>query len=177
MIRSSKVVLTLFACAAASCAWLAVRSGESIVSSAVAFPAGPAGGDPPADAPRNPSIPPSTRRAVQAATHRLDSVVRPGMAKVDEARAGLVRVSGRVRRAGRALANYSLAFHDLGAGPDADKADWDFTDEDGRYEVRVPPADYRVLDEDHGVWLTNVAVPSGRPEQVLDIELPIGLVR
>ena len=84
-----------------------------------------------------------------------------------------MHVSGRVRRGGRPLADLSLAFHALG-DPGTDEADWDSTDENGRYEVRIPPANYRVLDDDHGAFLVSVSVPSGTRAHVLDIELPAG---
>ena len=87
---------------------------------------------------------------------------------------GLVRVHGQVRRGSRPVPNYDLVFQSLGEGPDFGEEDWDFTDEDGRYEVRLPAATYAVLNDDEGPCLTYVVAPKGKDEVVLDIDLPFG---
>ena len=86
----------------------------------------------------------------------------------------LVRVHGLVLRDGRPAANYDLVFQTMGFGPDNEEEDWDFTDENGRYEVELPPACYVVRNDDEGPWLANVVVPKGKDELVLNIDLPLG---
>ncbi len=83
---------------------------------------------------------------------------------------GLVRVHGQVRWAGRPVSDYDLAFQ--AAGEKAGETDWDFTDEDGRYEVLLPASSYAVLHDDEGHWVADVVVPEGRDELVLDFDLP-----
>ena len=85
---------------------------------------------------------------------------------------GLVRVYGLVRRDGRPVANYDLVFQTMGWGPDNEEGDWDFTDEQGRYEVELLPACYVVRNDDEGPWLANVVVPEGKDELVVNIDLP-----
>jgi hypothetical protein len=50
--------------------------------------------------------------------------------------------------------------------------DWDFTDEDGRYEVEVPPGRYDVVSNENDVEtrLARVIVPADSAELALDLE-------
>ncbi len=87
---------------------------------------------------------------------------------------GLVRVHGQVRKDGRPVADYDLVFQPIVGGLDSDREDWDFTDENGRYEVELPAACYVVRKDDEGPWLANAVVPKGKDELVLNIDLPFG---
>ena len=88
-----------------------------------------------------------------------------------------MRVHGQVRRSGFPVAGYDLVFQAVGGGLDGDEDDWDFTDVDGRYQVRLPAASYVVRNDDEGPWTTNVVVPRGVDELVVDIDLPLGVIR
>ena len=79
-----------------------------------------------------------------------------------------VRVRGQVRRAGRAVADYVLAFRDS----DDDEVEWEFTDDEGRFEVELSPASYVVMNDDEGTCAANVVVSAGETELVLNIDLP-----
>ena len=111
------------------------------------------------------------RRAVQA----VSSEAPPGdreATRVSSSPRALVLVQGQVRRRGRPLAGYDLAFHTLGKGVAEREADWDFTDEEGRYQVRLPAARYLVRNEDEERWLGGVVVPEGEGRVVIDLDLP-----
>ena len=87
-----------------------------------------------------------------------------------------VHVHGRVTRRGRPVPDYDLLFHIAGAGLD-DWEEWDFTDDDGAFEVFLKPGGYLVRNDDDGPWLTNVEVGREEKEHLLNIELPSGVVR
>jgi len=81
-----------------------------------------------------------------------------------------VRVHGRVWRAGRPAEGVSLAFVPAGQGPEGEESDWDFSGDDGAYEVHLPAATYRVVcdDEEGG---TELRVPAGVDALTLDLHL------
>ena len=83
-----------------------------------------------------------------------------------------VRVRGFVLRGGRPVPDYDLEFQPVGSGTGDE--DWDFTDGDGRYEVRLPAAGYDVLGGDPGERIAAVVVLEGARELVVDIHLPVG---
>jgi len=80
-----------------------------------------------------------------------------------------VRVSGRVLRDGRPLEDYDLEFRATSAGLEPGSGDWDFTAEDGRYEVWLAPGEYLVANGD-GAELARVVVPADRAERTLDLD-------
>ena len=86
----------------------------------------------------------------------------------------LVRVHGQVRRSGVPVEGFDLSFREPGSGQDEEnEEDWSFTDEDGRYEVELrAERRYVVVDDDDESYVTEVAVPGGESELVLDIYLP-----
>ena len=79
-------------------------------------------------------------------------------------------VHGRVRRAGAAIEGFDLVFEPLDR-PLGSPGDWDFTDDEGRYEVEVPPGSYAVRRDDDGAWVRDALVPAGLEELELDIDL------
>lgn len=82
----------------------------------------------------------------------------------------LVRVTGRVLRAGRPAALCDLSFH----APDQtwrdNAVDWSLTDRHGRYEVALPAATY-VVREAATPW-TTLVVLQGASELAFDVHLP-----
>jgi hypothetical protein len=81
------------------------------------------------------------------------------------------RVHGQVRRAGKPVPMLDLSFVPLSPELLAKEVDWDFSGGDGRYEVRLPPGDYRVCRGEHGEWLADAFVPTGAEEVELDLVL------
>jgi hypothetical protein len=73
---------------------------------------------------------------------------------------------------GRPLAGYDLAFHAWGEELARDEADWDFTDDEGRYQVRLPAARYLVRNEDEERWLGTLIVPGDQDRVTVDLDLP-----
>ena len=114
------------------------------------------------------------RQAVETAPE-ADLPERAGARVSATSSADPVRVHGQVRRGGRPVAKVDLAFRAIGAELDDDEGDWDFTDENGRYEVLLAPARYVVLNDDEGSWITNMVVSAGEDELVLDLDLPLGV--
>lgn len=125
------------------------------------------------DSRREAHPPEATDSTETSETHRLEASAVPGPAP----HRGPVRVHGRVRRGGRPVADYDLSFHLAGGGLADDGVEWDFTDDEGRYEVVLPPARYLVLNGEQGPFRTDVVVPPGEPELQLDLDLPAGRVR
>jgi hypothetical protein len=82
-----------------------------------------------------------------------------------------VRVHGRLRCQFTPVPDRDVTFLNIDF-PKVD--DWDFTDEEGRYEVTVPPGRYDVFsaEDDEETWLARVIVPSDSVELGLDIEAP-----
>jgi hypothetical protein len=111
------------------------------------------------------------RRAVQSAP----SGAPPGdreATRLPVSSRGLVLVQGQVRRRGRPLAGYDLAFHAWGEELARNEADWDFTDDEGRYQVRLPAARYLVRNEDEERWLGTLIVPGDQDRLTVDLDLP-----
>ncbi len=157
------------------------------------------GGAPPAEPPRAGAVPPTPRQVPADARPPLADapvadvadargpapgvrVAGPDPPAEQAASAPLggearVRVHGRVLRAGLPVAGYDLAFHARGSGLEGDDEDWDFTDEQGRYEVLLAPGSYLVLNDTAGPWTADVAVPGDRDELAVDIELAQGVIR
>lgn len=77
---------------------------------------------------------------------------------------------GQVCRAGRPLTGYGVSFLALAPGRDPEESDWDFTDEEGRYEVELRAARYVVRDE-NGTDVTAAVVLTDGKEFSLDIDL------
>ena len=73
----------------------------------------------------------------------------------------LVRVHGRVTTGGHALDGFDLSFVATDEAFDAMAEDWDSTDDDGGYEVQVPPGRYAVLDDDENSTKAMFVVPKG----------------
>ncbi|MCA8976081.1 MAG: hypothetical protein KDC98_15270 [Planctomycetes bacterium] len=90
----------------------------------------------------------------------------------DKNRVFVVRVSGLVSHAGRPLCNVDLEFHDPRAPDGSAAIDWTLSDNDGRYEVALPPGGYVVGGQDCSGWITAVWVPHGTTALRFDIELP-----
>jgi hypothetical protein len=53
-----------------------------------------------------------------------------------------------------------------------DACDWDFTDETGRFDVRLPAGKYVVTSAAYGGWQAELAVPRGCGRILFDIDLP-----
>ncbi len=87
-----------------------------------------------------------------------------------------VRVHGRVWRGGRPVEGVALAFVRSEEGASGDDVDWDLSDEDGTYEVRLPAASYRVVGDDGEISTQDVSVPSGLEELACDIHLMVGWI-
>jgi hypothetical protein len=84
----------------------------------------------------------------------------------------LVRVHGRVLRAGVALESCGVSFRPA-RDPEGDDADWDLTDPEGRFAVRLPAGRYVVASEEaEDAWIAEVLVPDGPAELELDLRLP-----
>ena len=113
------------------------------------------------------------RRAVQA----VSSEAPPGdreATRVSSSPRALVLVQGQVRRRGRPLAGYDLAFHALGERVAEEETDWDFTDDEGRYQVRLRAARYLVRNEDEERWIGTLIVPGDQERVTVDLDLPPG---
>jgi len=81
-----------------------------------------------------------------------------------------IPVCGQVRGGRGAVADYDLSFHVAGA-PAKRAADWDFTDEAGRFEVELPAGTYSV----YGVGELPIAtfdVTAGSEKLLLDLVVP-----
>lgn len=80
-----------------------------------------------------------------------------------------VRVRGQVRARGAPAADRDLSFRSLDR-PDLE--DWDFTDDEGRYEVALPPGTYDVACEDaeQERWLARVIVPACSFDLTVDLQ-------
>jgi len=78
-------------------------------------------------------------------------------------------VRGQVCRTGRPLAGYGLSFLALVPGREPEEDDWDFTDEEGRFEVELRAGRHFVQDE-NGTIVTAVVVPTGRKDLFLDVD-------
>ena len=180
MVRSTGTTLVFLFLLAGSLVWLALRPIGLHEPVAVVF----------ADAPRQPGaradlvqpaperpLPGRSARQDGAAEARTLSAPRERTRAAGGAPRGPVRVHGQVRRHGRAVAGYDLAFQPMGATLEGDGGDWDFTDESGRYEVLLPAGGYVVVNDEDRSWVTTVLVPGGADELAADIELPSGIVR
>ncbi len=82
-----------------------------------------------------------------------------------------VRVHGRVWSQGRPVEGVALAFVRWEQESMGDEVDWDFSDEDGNYEVRVPAARYRLVSNDEEGSAGDILVPSGVEVLAWDIHL------
>jgi hypothetical protein len=94
----------------------------------------------------------------------------PGAAPVASAPPGSVRVTGAIRRRGLALEGYDVSFASLVPGHASTECDWDFADEEGRYEVELRPGLYVVRNES-GAEVTAALVPAGVDALALDLDL------
>ena len=126
-----------------------------------------------------PSETPGRVKGVGRALPAANMVAAPGKAAASrpqprEAAPPMVWVRGQVRRRGLPVPAYDLSFHVLGEGLDSNSVEWDWTDEDGRFRVRLRPTTYAVSNDDEGPSLTRFRVPSGAEEMHLDIDLPTG---
>ncbi len=80
-----------------------------------------------------------------------------------------VRVQGQLWRTGVLQEDVDLCFLRL----DPTRAgDWDFTDEEGRFEVELTTGIYDVLEESTGQFLARVNVPEEAEAWVCDLVLP-----
>ncbi len=83
-----------------------------------------------------------------------------------------VRVRGRVLQGGRPIAGHDLVFRFERERLPGDD-DWDFTDVGGGYEVELRTGRYVIWSGDDGEsWVTDVVVPEGVEELVLDLDIP-----
>lgn len=82
-----------------------------------------------------------------------------------------IRVRGLVSANGQPADGLDVFFRGAGDAEEAGR-DWDMTDEDGRFEVRLPAARYDVFDEE-GRWLARLTLGSAVEEYTLDIDLPL----
>jgi len=82
----------------------------------------------------------------------------------------VVHVSGRLLRGGLSVEDFELVFRP--AGPNGSEVDWDFTDEEGCFEVDLSAASYLVSSEDYPAWTLALDVPAGADTWACDIELP-----
>ena len=117
-----------------------------------------------------PSAPEDARKAMADVLAKVDPAdeLVPASATTTSTR---VRVQGRACRRITRVPVHELTFVNV----DFPKIqDWDFTDEDGRYEVEVPPGRYDVVSDEDDVetWLAQVFVPAGSKELALDVEAP-----
>ncbi len=163
--------LLALAAAAAALSWQVVRPAAtdgSLRGSAVLsrdLDRGPPGPD---SGGRDALLPP--QREIDAAPEKARPEVRRSSLLLPMP-PELVRVHGRVQRYGRPVAGCEVAFRTL-EERFGEEADWDLTDEDGRYEVRLLAASYVLAGDDDEPWTTNAVIPEGPEEFVLDIELP-----
>ena len=97
----------------------------------------------------------------------------PGVASTARAPLALVLVHGRVHAAGAPVTDYDVSFRALGADERDEEIDWDFTDDRGRYSVRLPAARYLVANDDDQL-LAELTVPRDADEVLLDLHLPSG---
>ncbi|MEW6074219.1 MAG: hypothetical protein AB1726_16695 [Planctomycetota bacterium] len=173
MIRSSRtVVLLLAGTAAASLAGLAAVSTGSAGAAGTAVPAAGGPSSPPAAA-----LAPGPAAQLAAPAGGGRTTVPPGEDR-DEERTAIpdaaasmpaVRVRGRVLRGGWSVEGWDLEFRT--AGPDGPEVDWDFTDEEGRYEVLLPAASCFVTSPEDESWTARLDVPVGQESWTRDIEL------
>jgi hypothetical protein len=87
-----------------------------------------------------------------------------------------VRVHGCVLRAGVPVEGVVLSFHHMEGGRARPDVDWDFTDDEGRFEVRLPAARYEAWNEDDEVKIAQLSVSPDAREVVLDIDLEFGVL-
>ena len=80
-----------------------------------------------------------------------------------------VRVSGIVRRWGLPLEDYDCHAESQRPGL---RGDWDFTDEHGRYELRLQPGTYLLAGGPASALSRSLVVPDGLEELVLDLDVP-----
>lgn len=114
---------------------------------------------PPANAPGESRTPPSASE---------ERRTLPQLAAAPE----LVRVHGRVLRSGVALESCGVSFRPA-RDPEGDDADWDLTDPEGRFAVRLAAGRYLVASEEaEDAWIAEVIVPDGTAELALDLRLP-----
>ena len=78
-----------------------------------------------------------------------------------------VLVRGRVHHHGRPWPDRAIAVYS-----GRDEVDWDFTDDDGFYEVRVPPGDYRLSIEGQAAAISVPASPAGGRGLTRDVFVP-----
>lgn len=163
--RRGAIALVLLACAGAFWFLTAREPAERPLQAQAPAPTAVSGhGDaqvlaPPADA----------RREAPAPPPGPDPLPEDGSAP----EAALVRVHGHVQQGGLPAVVCDLAFRRLDErGLAGDEADWDLTDEHGRYEVRLPPAAYLITSEEAGSQPIRMLVPGDRDELVLDLVLP-----
>jgi hypothetical protein len=171
--RSAAVVLAL---AALSSAWLVpriLRRGEPASAAPPAISSGPSNRAAVAGSTADP-----VARALGAAREERIDVRADRPEPVLERAASpplheLVRVRGQLRLAGLPIEGFDLSFRSLEATPAQIQAAWDFTDENGRYEVRLPPARYSLGSDDQTGWSVEFRVPGDQAEHALDIDLPM----
>lgn len=80
-----------------------------------------------------------------------------------------VRIRGRLWARGAPVADRDLSFRSVDR-PDVE--DWDFTDDEGRYEVELAPGTYDVVSDGPGqeLWLARVIVPACHIDWTQDLE-------